>query len=93
MLYSVFTQYFSDNDEGFNLSYFEQGTALLLLLASFLSIKFFHGRKTFVLYCGLIINASAEFFEVVVMYTLNCGDTTDHEYTAYNLGKLFISSD
>ena len=45
-LYSVFTQYFSDNEEGFNLSYFQQGTALLLLFASYLSIRFFHGRKT-----------------------------------------------
>lgn len=92
-LYSVFTQYFSDNEQGFNLSYFQQGTALLLLLASFLSIRFFHGRKTQVLYCGLIINASAEFFQVVVMYTLNCGDSTDHEFTQFNLGRLFHSSD
>lgn len=93
MLYSVYTHYFSNNDQGLNLSYFQQGTPLLLLLASFFSIRFFHGRKMFVLYCGLIINALAEFIEVVVMYTLNCKDSFDHEYTRYNVGRLFISSE
>ena len=66
---------------------------MLLLLASFFSIRFFHGRKTFVLYWGLILNAMAEFIEVIVMYTLNCGDSFNHEFTRFNIGRLFISSD